>query len=114
MRFNVPCYSLICLAIPFSSLLLQGCMLATQQDMVRLNTELNKNQADLITKMSDLNGTLQALNSQLESSQERMTTLSQKLEDLQANMDRRMNVLSGQVTGTSAPAASSPGDVYPP
>ncbi len=87
-------------------------MPATQQDMVRLNTDLNKNQADLITKMSELNGNLQALNSQLESSQERMTHLSQKLDDLQANVDRRMNVLSGQVTGTTTPSASSPSDVY--
>jgi tol-pal system protein YbgF len=62
--------------------------------------------------MSELNGNLQALNSQLESSQERMTTLSHKIDDLQADIVRRMSVLSGQVTGTSAPAASSPNDAY--
>jgi len=41
-----------------------------------------------------------------------MNSLSQKLDDLQANMDRRMNVLSGQVTGTTSPSASTPSDVY--
>jgi hypothetical protein len=109
------CSSLLFLAIPCFSLL-SGCMLATQQDMIKLDADVRKlheNQADLLTKMSELSGNLQSLNSQLESSQERMTTLSQKLDDLQADIDRRMNVLSGQVTGTSSPAGSSnPSDVY--
>src|SRR5690349_653955 len=108
-------HSFLFLLIPSASLCLSGCMLATQQDILKLDSDvsdLRKTQADLVTKMSDLSGNLQALNSQLESSQQRMSTLSQKLDDLQADIARRMNVLSGQVTGTSAPAASSPGDVY--
>jgi tol-pal system protein YbgF len=59
-----------------------------------------------------LSGNLEALNSQLESSQQRMSTLSQKLDDLQADLSRRLNVLTGQVTGTTSPNASSPGDMY--
>lgn len=95
--------------------LLGGCTLATQQDILRLDddlSQLRKNQADLITKMSELGGHLESLNTQLESSQQRMSTLSQKMDDLQADLGRRMNVLSGQVTGTSAPAGSNPGDLY--
>src|SRR5580765_8467203 len=91
-------------------------MLATQQDMMKLSSDVEKlhgSQADLITKMNELSGNLQSLNSQLESSQQRMTVLSQKLDDLQADIARRMNVLSGQVTGTSSPAGgSNPTDAY--
>jgi tol-pal system protein YbgF len=95
---------------------LNGCMLATQQDMLRLGDDINsmrKKQADLVTKMTELNGNLAGLNSQLESSQQRMTTLSQKLDDLQADLARRFNVLTGQVTGTSGGGSSSnPSDAY--
>jgi len=92
-----------------------GCTLATQQDILKLDDDLNhlrKNQADLVSKMTDLSGNLEGLNSQLESSQQRMSSLSQKLDDLQADLSRRFNVLSGQVTGTSSQGASTPGDMY--
>jgi len=92
-----------------------GCILATQKDILQLDdsvTQLRKNQADLITKMSDLSGNLESLNSQLESSQQRMSVLSQKLDDLQADLQRRFNVLSGQVTGSSGQGLSAPGDLY--
>lgn len=98
-----------------SGLTLQGCMLATQQDLMRLDddlTHLRKSQADMVTKMTDLSGNLEALNSQLESSQQRMSSLSQKLDDLQSDLARRFNVLSGQVTGTTTQGASSPGDLF--
>jgi len=96
-------------------LLLSGCMLATQKDILQLDdsvTQLRKNQADLVTKMSDLSSNLESLNSQLESSQQRMSSLSQKLDDLQSDLQRRFSVLSGQVTGTSAQGPSTPGDLY--
>jgi tol-pal system protein YbgF len=98
-----------------AALLLQGCMLATQQDTLKLGADVNKvreQQVDLVTKMSELSANLQSLNSQLETSQERMTMLSQKMDDLQADIARRRNVLSGQVTGTSTPSASTPSDVH--
>jgi tol-pal system protein YbgF len=102
------------------SFCLSGCMLATQKDMIDLDsnlTQMRKNQADLVTKMLDLSGNLENLNSQLESSQQRMTTLSQKIDDLQADITRRMNVLSGQVTGTSSGGTASgssanPGEMF--
>lgn len=87
-------------------------MLATQKDMMQLDENQRKSQADLITKMNELSGNLETLNSQLESSQQRMTTLSQKLDDLQADLQRRFNILSGQVTGTSGQGPSTPGDLY--
>jgi tol-pal system protein YbgF len=93
----------------------QGCMLATQQDILRLDDDLNrmrKGQADVITKMNDLSSNLENLNSQLDSSQQRMTALSQKLDDLQSDLARRFNVLTGQVTGTTSQGASSPGDMF--
>src|ERR1017187_4388783 len=95
-----------------SSVALSGCMLATQKDMMQLDENQHKSQADLVTKMNDLSSNLETLNSQLESSQQRMTVLSQKLDDLQADLQRRFNVLSGQVTGTSGQGASTPGDMY--
>lgn len=101
--------------LPLAALSLNGCMLATQQDILRLDGDINqmrKGQADLITKMNDLSGNLENLNSQLESSQQRMTTLSQKLDDLQSDLARRFSVLSGQVTGTSTQGAANPGDMF--
>src|SRR5258706_2359636 len=101
-----------CLLLTFS---LGGCMLATQKDMLELDanlTKMQKNQADLSTKMTDLSSNLESLNSQLESSQQRMTVLSQKLDDLQADLQRRFNVLSGQVTGSASQGPSTPGDLY--
>ena len=93
-------------------LALNGCMLATQKDMIQLDETQRKSRADLITKMNELSGNLETLNSQLESSQQRMTSLSQKLDDLQADLQRRFNVLSGQVTGTSGQGPAAPGDMY--
>src|SRR5688572_8806049 len=87
---------------------LQGCMLATQKDVLQLDsnlTKMRKHQADLSIKMTDLNTNLESLSSQLESSQQRMSQLSQKLDDLQSDLARRMNVLTGQVTGASASTA---------
>ena len=102
--------------LPFAmAFFFSGCMLATQKDMMQLDdsvTQLRKNQADLVTKMSDLSGNLESLNSQLESSQQRMSALSEKLDDLQADLQRRFSVLSGQVTGNAGQGASSPGDLY--
>ncbi len=94
---------------------LQGCTLATQADILRLDDDLNqlrKKQADVLTKMGDLSGNLEGLNSQLESSQQRMGTLTQKMDDLQADLAHRMQVLSGQVTGTSSATQNAPGDIY--
>jgi tol-pal system protein YbgF len=108
-RVGIPllAYSLIS-----SSLILSGCMLATQKDMLQLDENQRKSQADLVTKMNDLSSNLETLNSQLESSQQRMSVLSQKLDDLQADLQRRFNVLSGQVTGTAGQGPSTPGDLY--
>jgi tol-pal system protein YbgF len=103
------------LALPALVLSFSGCMLATQKDMIQLDdsvTQLRKNQADLVSKMSDLSGNLESLNSQLESSQQRMSVLSQKLDDLQADLARRFSVLSGQVTGSANQGPSTPGDLY--
>lgn len=108
------CYLLAYSLLAYS---LTGCMLATQQDLLKIDsnmTQMRKQQADLVVKMTDLGGNLQALNSQLESSQQRMSSLSQKLDDLQADLSRRLSVLSGQVTGTgqtSTPSSSNPGDM---
>jgi tol-pal system protein YbgF len=102
------------LSLPIA-LLFSGCMLATQQDIVKLDddlTQMRKNQADLVTKMSDLSGNLESLNSQLESSQQRMSQLAQKLDDLQADIVHRIGVLGGQVTGTSTQAPSNPNDFF--
>jgi tol-pal system protein YbgF len=98
-----------CLVLAFSQ---SGCMLATQKDVMQLDENQHKSQADLVTKMNDLSSNLESLNSQLESSQQRMAILSQKLDDLQADLQRRFNVLSGQVTGTSGQGPSTPGDLY--
>ena len=95
--------------------LLGGCMLATQKDMVTLDenqTQMRKSQADLSSKMTELSSNLETLNSELESSQQRMTVLSQKLDDLQADLQRRFNVLSGQVTGTAGQGPATPGDMF--
>jgi tol-pal system protein YbgF len=104
----------LCL-LPFAMPFVGCAPLATQQDVLKLDDDLNhlrKNQADLVAKMTDLSGNLESLNSQLDSSQQRMSALSQKLDDLQADLNHRFSVLSGQVTGTSTQGASTPGDLY--
>lgn len=98
-----------------SSFVLSGCVVATRQDMVRLSKDINglrANQADLVNKLDKLSENMRVLGSQLETSQSRMSTLSQKLDDVQADLARRMSVLSGQVTGTSTPGPPTPSDVY--
>jgi tol-pal system protein YbgF len=104
------------LLLPFT-----GCILATQKDMMQLDdnlTQMRKTQADVVVKMTDLSANLESLNSQLDSNQQRMTVLSQKLEDLQADLTRRMNVLAGAVTGggtvsaNAATTTSNPSDIY--
>lgn len=118
--FNSKTYSIFDLrysfVLLFSALILSGCApLATQQDVLKLDEDLNhlrKNQADLVAKMTDLSGNLESLNSQLDSSQQRMSALSQKLDDLQSDLNHRFSVLSGQVTGTTTQGASTPGDMY--
>jgi len=100
-------------------------MLATQKDMIQLDdslTRMRKNQADLTIKINELNANMESLNSQLESSQQRMANLGQKLDDLQSDLSRRMNVLAGQVTGTGSSSGGSsvtgnsstpnPGDLF--
>jgi tol-pal system protein YbgF len=117
-RFPILSLSRLCF-LPIIGVCLSssGCMLATQQDMMKLDdnlTRMSKTQADLVSKMTDLSGNLEGLNSQLESSQQRMTQLSQRLDDLQADLARRFNVLTGQVTGTSnqGQAGTTPSDLY--
>ena len=93
-------------------------MLATQKDMIQLDDNLTKmraTQTDLVVKMTDLSSNLEALNSQLDSSQQRMTALSQKLDDLQADIQRRMSLLAGQMGGgapSGATQTSNPSDIY--
>jgi tol-pal system protein YbgF len=79
-------------------------------------TEVQRNQADLSLKMDTLNGSMGALTSALQETQNHMSLLSQRLDDVEANINQRVGKLSDQVTSSAAtPKMSlepSPSDLY--
>lgn len=98
-----------------AGLVFPGCV-ATTTDIDRLQDSLNqvqKGQADLISKMDELDQTIGTLNEKLDNSQKKMTTLSQKLDDSQSKLGGRMEristLLSEATTQASVPV---PGEVY--
>ena len=90
--------------------------MATTTDIDRLQDSLNqvqKGQADLISKMDELDHSILTLNEKLSDSQKKMGSLSLKLEDTQSKLGGRMEristLLSEATTQASVPV---PGDMY--
>jgi len=100
---------------------LSGC-LATSQEMVDLHddiyqlqlklNEVQRNQADLSSKMDNLSTQLGPLNSQLQETTNRMSLLGQRLDDVESNMSQRMNKLSEQLSGTALTVPPPPSEMY--
>ncbi|MCB4792055.1 MAG: tetratricopeptide repeat protein [Elusimicrobia bacterium] len=106
-----------------SSFLLSGCIATTNQyvdlkdEIYQLQLKLNevqKNQADLSSKMDTLNSSMDALTSKLDETTNSMSVLGQRLDDVESNLSRKMNKLSEPVyhqpvkVSTSAAAAPAP------
>lgn len=94
---------------------LSGCV-ATTTDVDRLQDSLNhvqKSQADLISKIDDLDHTIGALNEKLSDNQKNMSSLSVKLDDTQAGLGQRMEIISRLLSeATSQAKVAVPGDLY--
>lgn len=90
--------------------------MATTTDIDRLGDSLNqvqKGQADLVSKMDDLDQTIGALSEKLSDSQKKMTSLSQKLDDTQSKLGGRMEFISKLLSeATTQASVPVPGDLY--
>ncbi len=101
--------------LPLLILTLSGCV-ATTTDVDRLQDSLNqvqKGQADLITKIGDLDRTIGTLNEKLSASDKKMSSLSSKLDDTQSRLGGRMELISKLLSeATTQASVPIPGDVY--
>jgi len=100
---------------------LSGCV-ATSRELVDLRddiyqlqlklNEVQRNQADIASKMDSLSGSMNALNSELGDTRDRMSLLGQQLDDVEANFASRMNKLSEELSGSALKAAPPPSELY--
>jgi TolA-binding protein len=113
--------STVLLIIACLPLSLSGCvatsqdMLDMRDDMYQLLTKLNevqRNQADLSSKMDTLVGKMDMLGSKLEETQNRMSLLGQRLDDVETNLSQRTGKLFEQLSGTALNAGPMPSDLY--
>lgn len=108
---------LLYIILPF---IILGC--ATTNDIRQLQQSIGQlqktqdvlqvNQADLSSQMTDLVGTMEVLNEQLVDSSERMSLLSQRLDDIDANLSNRMDDLSRQLSGMPQSVELKPSEIY--
>ena len=90
--------------------------MATTTDIDRLQDSLNqvqKGQADLISKMDGLDRTIGALNEKLSDSHKKMSALSAKLDDTQSGLGGRMEIISRLLSDATTQAkVAVPSDLY--
>ena len=105
-----------------SALYFAGCV-ATTTDVDRLQGSLvsmektqgvmQKSQADLISKMDELDSSLSLLKERLDENQKKMGLLIQKLDDVQLKLGSRMEIISQLLSAaTSQAAVPVPTDIY--
>jgi len=100
---------------------LSGCM-ATNQEVLGLRddisqlqikiNELQQNQADLSVKMDKVISNIDPLNYELKETQDKMSSLSQRLDDAQAGILSKMDKLSVKISGAPLPTAPTPTQIY--
>src|SRR5437870_3851289 len=86
---------------------LAGCV-ATTTDVDRLQDSLNamqKSQADLTSKMDQLDASLSKLNEQLNDNSKKNVLLTQKLDDLQVRLGTRMEGISQLLSAATTQAS---------
>lgn len=97
MKFKRFLYSLFCLSLVF---ILSGCLATTNQfvdlkdEIYQLQLKLNevqKNQADLSSKMDTLTTSMDSLISKLDETTNSMSNLGSRLDDVESNLSRKMN-----------------------
>jgi tol-pal system protein YbgF len=116
MKKHIFLAAIFCLPI-----VLSGCF-ATSQDMVDMRddmyqllnklNELQRNQADLSSKMDTVVSKMDMLGSKLEDTQNRMSLLGQRLDDVETNLSQREGKLFEQLSGTALNAGPMPSDLY--
>ena len=75
--------------------------------------QVQKSQADLIAKIDELDRTLNTLSESLSDNQKSMSSLSVKLEDTQAGLGQRMELISRLLSdATQQSKVAVPGDLY--
>lgn len=99
-------------------LCLSGCI-ATSREMIDLRDDIaqlqatlsivQRNQADISVKMDSLTTSMSALTEELSATQNHMSLLSQRLDDVESNINQRVVKLSEKVAPTgAAPTAIEP------
>ncbi|MFH1283956.1 MAG: tetratricopeptide repeat protein [bacterium] len=100
---------------------ISGCITTSQSygnlrseisSLKRTINQMQTNQADLVITMQELNGSMISLTEKLEDNQDKMSTLSQKLDDLDANFSQRMDDLSVRLSGQTQKQKPKPSQIY--
>ncbi len=105
----------------FLSFFLSGCVATSQEmgdlreDIYQLQLKLNevqRNQADIASKMDTFGTNMKSLSLELGDTQNRMSLLGQRLDDLESNLSQSMNKLSQQLSGSALSVPPPPSEVY--
>lgn len=100
---------------------LSGCMATSREiaglrdDMHEMQLKLNelqRNQADISSKMDTISTGMGPLTSELQETQNRMSLLGQRLDDVEANISQRVNRLSENISSSSMASSPSPSEIY--
>lgn len=75
-------------------------------------TELQGNQADLMSEMTALNRNITTLSANLDENQNRMNLMSTRMDDLDKNLSNRLDLLSELLSGSKLSADPSPSTLF--
>jgi tol-pal system protein YbgF len=75
-------------------------------------TELQGNQADLMSQMATLSRHIEVLSANLDESQNRMGLMSTRMDDLDKNLSNRLDLLSELMSGSKLTADPSPSTLF--
>jgi len=101
--------------------LFSGCVATSTEvsglrdDIYKLQLKINElqtSQADVSTKTESFSRKLDLLGSNLKETQNRMSSLGQKLDDVDSNFSQRLDKLFEQLSGTTLSIAPSPSALY--
>lgn len=107
-----------------AALSLSGCV-ATSREMIDLRDDIaqlqatlsivQRNQADISVKMDSVSTSMGALTEELQATQNHMSLLSQRLDDVESNINQRVGRLSEKVAPTGAASTAiepAPSELY--
>ncbi|MDD5688563.1 MAG: tol-pal system protein YbgF [Elusimicrobia bacterium] len=121
MKNNLKLY-IIFYVLPFVlCLFLSGCV-ATQKDMVGLQSDIvtlqnqlsdmQKNQADLSVQIDELNSNIKMLDGKIDETNEKFLIFGQKLDDTNVDFTNKLSLLSDKVTKKIEDSKPTPTQIY--